>query len=469
LQALSIWMATTNLGETLVRQDVAIQQWRQLPRQGSATQRASACEELSAPGAPGPLSAAAADVVFSPIASLIVLARAFVDVMLCWAINVRAGAIEPRRLFCQLRLCGIVALSCAPWADSMAATVQLYGVVDTYMMYGRNGGRSSVRMGSGGASDSYWGIRAVEDLGNGVRVHFRLEGDMLTTNGMRLDPRTTYNREANIAVSSESWGTLKLGKQFPLALSVTADPFFFVQQFSPIATGPKLVGELGFGVVPLPTRVNDAISYQTPSMNGLVLNVLYAPRYRGGLGMANGDRESSSQFVDGYAGAQAIYQRGPWTLSGSYSALRPARPVGPAGPLGFFPRTDVMAVSAAYTMGTLQTSIGYGQLRSNAPGTFPVQMMSLGALLQQGSHIFRAALFYRLINGKSESALGGMFGYDYQLSKRVSVYTRAGGFRNSPGSAFGVAANFALEKGSSYPLEKGASNRVVAFGISQRF
>lgn len=356
----------------------------------------------------------------------------------------------------------------------MATTVQLYGGLDTYMMYGRNGGRSSVRMGSGGASDSSWGIRAVEDLGNGVRVDFRLEGDIMTTNGRHLHPTTIYNREANIAVSSDSWGTLKLGRQVPLALSITADPFFFVQQFSPIATGPKLVGELGFGVAPLPSRVNDAISYQTPSMNGLVLSVLYAPRYRGGLSVANSDsdRKSSSPFVDGYAGAQAIYQRGPWTLSGSYSALRPAWPtwpVGPAGPLEFLPRTDVMAVSAAYTMGALQTSIGYGQIRSNAPGTFPAQMMSLGALIRQGSHMFRAVLFYRLINGKSESALGGMLGYDYQLSKRVSVYTRAGGFRNSPGSAFGIAANFDTEKGSSYPLEKGASNRIIAFGISQRF
>jgi len=392
---------------------------------------------------------------------------AVVGAMICWSFSTQAGATKSRRLFLQLRLFGFIALSCAPWANTMAATVQLYGVVDTFMMYGRNGGRSTVRMGSAGASDSYWGIRAVEDLGNGVRVHFRLEGDMLTTNGYRLHPTTMYNREANIALSSESWGTLKLGRQFPAALSITADPFFFTQMFSPLATGPKIVGDLGRDVRPLPSRVDDAISYQTPSMNGLIVSGLYAPRYKGRLRAATGRGELDTEYTNGYTGIQVIYLRGPWTLSGSYSQLRPVL-VGRADvPLGFLPRIDVMAASVSYTMDALQPSIGYGLLRSHAPGTFPAQMMSLGALRQQGAHVFRAALLYRIMNGISESALGGMLGYDYQLSKRVSVYARAGGFRNSRRSAFGVGASFDLTK--SDPLEKGASNRVVAFGISQRF
>ncbi|MGS1105716.1 porin [Achromobacter anxifer] len=448
--------------ETLVHLDVAIRQWGLLPRSGSATQQECVGCGLPTldPAASEPLLVAVVGLIVSRAVSLAALAMAFVAVINRCAIGVGMGSIRPRRLLFPLHLCGISVLSCAPWADSRAATVQLYGVVDTFMMYGRNGGAASARMGSGGASDSFWGIRAVEDLGNGVRVSFRLEGDIDTKNGNQLHPTSTYNRDANIAISSESWGTLKLGRQFPAALPVSADPFFFVQRFSAVAISPQIVRDLGVGIAPLPQRIGDAISYQTPSMDGMVIHAVYAPRYAGNV--ATGEiKRDSDKFVNGYAGVQATYSRGPWTVGGSYSAMRPAYALGPNKvPLELF-RTDAIAVSVAHTTGALQTSIGYGRISSNAPGTYGAQMMSVGSLLLQGPHIFRASLLYRTINGRADRAFGGVLGYDYQMSKRVSVYTRMAGFWNSSGSAFGILANL--------PREMGATTTTVAFGIAQRF
>lgn len=341
----------------------------------------------------------------------------------------------------------------------MAADVQLYGLIDTFMMYARNGGQSNVRMGSDNgrfpssfsASDSYWGLTGTEDLGDGVRVQFRLEGGMRTNNGTHRYPDKIFDREANIAVSSASWGTFKVGKQFPAVVSHTADPFFFSEQFSPAASAAQLMMDLGPGAAAIQTRVSDAISYQTPSMNGLVVHALYARRSRRELISMNSD--SGAGAADGDTGVLATYTSGPWVVGGSYNALRPAQP-------GSF-RTDVYVASAAYVAGGQQTSVVYSLMRPTAPKTISAQILSLGSLWQYGSHMFRGSLLYRALNGRSDHTIGGLLGYDYQLSKRSSVYTRVGGFKNTAKAFFGL--------GASIPTEMGASSTVLAFGVMHRF
>jgi len=339
----------------------------------------------------------------------------------------------------------------------MAATVQLYGLLDTFTMYARNGGQSIARMGSDSgkfsnihaASDSYWGLRGGEDLGDGVSVQFRLENAMRMSNGTMRHPGALFDREASIAVSSASWGTVKLGKQFAAVVSHTADPFFFSEVFSPAASAGQLAVDQGPGAAVIQTRVSDAISWQTPSMNGLVVQALYARRNRRELISMN----SGGGPANGDTGILATYTSGPWVVAGSYNALRPAAP-------GSF-RTDLYVASAAYVAGGQQTSILYSLMRPTAPGTISAQILSLGSLWQQGSHMFRGSLLYRALNGISDHTIGGMLGYDYQLSKRSSVYTRAGGFKNTPKAFFGI--------GASVPTEMGASSTVLAFGMTHRF
>jgi len=364
-----------------------------------------------------------------------------------------------RRLL-RLSTCAIaLPLLCSAWGESSAATVQLYGLIDTFTMYARNGGKSSVRMGSDNgkypssysASDSYWGLQGVEDLGQGVSVQFRLEGGMRMNNGTYRYPDTLFDRDANIAVSSAFWGTLKLGRQFPAVVSHTADPFFFSEVFSPAASAALLVDDLGPGAAAIQTRVSDAISYQTPSMNGLVVHGLYARRNRRALISMNSSDGGGP--TEGDSGVLATYTSGPWVVGGSYNALRPAQ-------AGSF-RTDLYVASAAYVADGMQTSIVYSLMRPKAPGTISAQILSLGSLWQSGSHMFRGSLLYRALNGRSDHTIGGLLGYDYQLSKRSSVYTRVGGFKNSAKAYFGV--------GASIPTETGASSTVLALGVMHRF
>lgn len=380
------------------------------------------------------------------------------------------SARTPRRLF-RLGAGAIAVLSSAPWGDSMAATVQLYGLIDTFVMYARNDGDSNLRMGSDSgrlpanlsASDSFWGLLGVEDLGGGVRVQFRLEGGMRMNNGtqrytgaLRPDGSrsagTLFNREANIAVSSASWGTLKVGKQFPAVVSHTADPFFFSEAFSPAASASQMVMDLGPGAARIQVRVDDAISYQTPSMNGLVIHALYAPQQRRKLFAMNGD--SANQPTEGDTGVLATYTSGQWVLGGSYNALRSESLHGSF-------RTDLFVASTTYTTGALQSSIVYTLMRPKAPGTISAQIVALNSLWQQGAHVLRGSLLYRALNGRSDHTIGGLLGYDYELSKRSSVYTRAGGFKNTSRAFYGL--------GASLPTGMGVSSTVLALGIMHRF
>ena len=404
--------------------------------------------------------------VLSAVAALAALAMLFFGAAVGWCNGAPKGAVKARGMLFRLHLCAIAVLSCAVWGESMAATVQLYGVIDTFMMYTRNGGMSSVRMGASGypydyvASDSYWGISGVEDLGQGTRVEFRLESGMHMTNGTSRYEGVLFNREANIAIGSAFWGTLKLGRQYPAVVSHTADPFFYSEQFSPLASSSQLMMDLGKGVAPIPVRISDAISYQTPWMNGLFIHALYAPRNRKELIAMNS--QGSGGSTDGDTAILATYTSGPWVLAGSYNALRPVRLLDPESfrmvPAPF--RTDLFVASATYTAGALQTSLMYTLVRPKAPDTVSAQIVSLGTLLQHGAHILRASLLYRGLNGRSDRTIGGAVGYDYLLSKRLSVYTRAGVFQNSSGAIYGL--------GVSVP-ERGANSRVLAFGISQRF
>ena len=365
------------------------------------------------------------------------------------------------RLLSRLSVGVIVLLSCATGGDSIAATLQFYGLIDTFVMYAHNGGASHFRMGSDSgvferkyatATDSFWGLLGTEDLGDGVQVQFRLEGGVHMTNGATRYPDTLFNREANLAVGSASWGTLKLGRQYPAVVSHTADPFFFSEAFSPAASASQMMMDLGEGAARIQVRVNDAISYQTPSMNGLVIHALYAPQQRKKLFAMNGDNASGP--TEGDTGALATYTSGQWVLGGSYNALRSESLHGSF-------RTDLFVASTAYTTGALQSSIVYTLVRPKAPGTISAQIMTLNSLWQQGPHMLRGTLLYRALNGRSDHTIGGLLGYDYALSKRSSVYTRAGGFKNTSRAFYGL--------GASVPMQAGASSTVLALGIMHRF
>ncbi|WP_322089481.1 porin [Burkholderia sp. BCC1999] len=346
----------------------------------------------------------------------------------------------------------LMAACCAAtcmWAAPARANVQIYGALDSFLQYARVGSQTSIGLMSGGASTSRFGFIGSEDLGGGLRASFRLESGFDLMSGRQQSAASFYNREANVAIGSDDWGTIKLGKQYPAIVPEAADPFYLVGQLSPFASTALIGSDLGRGAASLPGRIENAISYKTPTYGGLDVTVLYAFRNAAG-----------ASPIASNAGAVANFARGPVMLSGAYNAMWAGTSSTPGGtPDG--PRTDSVMASASYAFGPTLASFAYTLMRPTAPGTLVAQVYSLGAIWQRGPHALRADLAYRTIAGQASHALGALLGYDYQFSKLTGVYVRIGGFRNTGQSA--------LSFGSAPISAPGMSSTVFALGLRQKF
>ena len=107
-------------------------------------------------------------------------------------------------------------------AGAYAADVELYGVVDTGLKYTHEKWQEksaagkytekdqSFTMESGTNSATRFGLRGSEDLGNGLKVGFKLENGFSSDTGA-LGENRIFGREASVNVSGD-FGTVYAGR-----------------------------------------------------------------------------------------------------------------------------------------------------------------------------------------------------------------------------------------------------------------
>lgn len=173
----------------------------------------------------------------------------------------------------------LIALAClsAMTSGALAAEVELYGTVDTYIAVNHQGGETSTSLRSGGASASFWGIKGTEDIGGDLKAVFKLESAFLVDTGSFSDAaqagNVIFSREAWVGLQSNTWGTLSFGRQYTphfltwamtdptdLSLGSSYSPFFF-----PMPTGVN--GEVNDSLV----RHDNSVLYVSPRMAGVQL------------------------------------------------------------------------------------------------------------------------------------------------------------------------------------------------------
>lgn len=122
-------------------------------------------------------------------------------------------------------------LGLAAGAASAETSVTLYGIADVSMRYVNTGSGASGEDGSrlsmenGAISNSRWGLRGSEDLGDGNRAFFRLEQGFNVQNGKATDTSKTFNRLAYVGLDGGSIGALTLGLQNTVIQDLMADYF----------------------------------------------------------------------------------------------------------------------------------------------------------------------------------------------------------------------------------------------------
>lgn len=330
-----------------------------------------------------------------------------------------------------------------------AANVELYGLIDTGLSYVHTdadvaGVKSTDSFTMENASEfgSRWGLRGSEDLGDGYKVSFTLEsgfesdtGALDTKQGGRL-----FGREASITLSTP-FGTLSAGR-LPLFGSVLGANGLF-RAIDPIFANYTVGLGSGYATASSWTRVDNALSYRTPTFAGVTGYAMYS--FQNDSVKGTGTEGKSS--TDRYGSLALRYQNGAFegvlvadatfwgnqayedaddgytvTLGGNYTFDNGLKVI------AFGQYFDKMFLNANARAGVVKNgltaylgSTGYGQVDGWGAGVgvnYPV----LGG-------VAKFAVNYRDMSNQTDvdfTRFTVAAAYDYALSKRTSLYGLAG-------------------------------------------
>ena len=334
--------------------------------------------------------------------------------------------------------------------SAFAADVTLYGVIDYGFNYQHvdtdaagTDASDSFRMMSGQNSGSRFGLKAQEDLGNGLQVGFVLENGFDADDGSfdgNGDDKI-FGRESQLYLSG-AFGTVSFGRVGQMAsangsfgILGGASPFSGGWQDS---VGQKFVFANGFA------RFDNTVTYVTPEFAGLKVYAQYS--------FQNSSTEEGTEgksSVDRYYGVGATYTNNNLYLVGIVDSMNWGTQLGDTGrslddqlavtlggaydfgvaklyasgqyfdnakAVGQKRATETGSIADGYSFATLEGAEGWGlNVGVGVPvfgGTAKAQVAYMDAESTRNSDM-----------NVSRWSLAA--GYDYNLSKRTMVYTAA--------------------------------------------
>ena len=211
----------------------------------------------------------------------------------------------------------------AAMCSASAASVTLYGIIDTgfaYNSYNDNNystltdnADNSFGMMSGQSSGSRFGLKGVEELGNGLTVGFILEDGFYSDTGAEKDQM--FDREASIYIEG-GFGKFGMGRLSTLAND--AGTTGLGGYFSSFGTGWGDVGVQNYMQAYRPNRMDNMVYYKTPNFAGAEVWVLY------GMGNEKDKTYENESSRDRYYAAAVTYNNGGLSLYGAVDVLNKA-------------------------------------------------------------------------------------------------------------------------------------------------
>lgn len=184
----------------------------------------------------------------------------------------------------------LIATLAASGSALAQSNVVLYGILDNgieNLTHTAPGAGAVTRVSSGGMNNSRFGFRGAEDLGNGMKAVFQLEGGLLTDTGN--SDGGLFRRQANVGIDG-SYGRLVAGRSFTTTYDfmVPFDPMAYAPYYSWASSG----------------SASNASSYSmTTSADNLVKYALEKGQFKFGATVALGEQTTGT--ADG-----AKYQAG---------------------------------------------------------------------------------------------------------------------------------------------------------------
>lgn len=351
-----------------------------------------------------------------------------------------------------LTACAVAVFSAV--SGVQAAEVQIYGLIDTGLSFtsvdadNGAGRQDNLSMGQSQLAPNRWGFRGTEDLGNGFKVGFNLEGQFASDTGTMTGGTRIFHRTAQVSLISDAYGTLNLGRSGALRSGFGTTGIWnpktnpFSNSAGSYIAGHKYIMPGGF------KAIDNAITYQSPVWAGAQLHLQYSSS-TDSTGVENKD-SANRQW-----GVGLTYSNGPLhAVAILDSVLYKTNGTDPERALAFSAEADYnFDVAKIYVAGMwfddMKTSEFQGHtFGSSTPlttGAFKDKALEgysleLGADVPVPGGTFKVNFGWMDAEGSEDSSLetdrlSVGVGYVYPLSKRSQLYTAAGYIRDSYKSA----------------------------------
>lgn len=304
------------------------------------------------------------------------------------------------------QLTAIAALTLLSGMACAQSSVTIYGTIDIGLLTQSNAPANapSTQIYNGGISPSFWGFRGSEDLGNGLKANFNLEGQFLADTGAAIG--TLFRRQSNVGFSSPNWGTLTLGNQFSPAVLAFG------------ATDPRGIRENFSGLFPwvYNSGVLTAGNNGNNDVGVFVQNAISYSHTLGPVGVAAG--YSVSENKGAVVSLGATYS-GPLSVSAAYQSTN-------------LPNTSekmstLYSLGAGYTMGAFTGKLNFlrGDNKNAAlVDTSKVDVIGLGVDWKMASNntLMAAMYFGKDKNNNADETKTLILSDEYALSKRTTLY-----------------------------------------------
>ncbi len=363
-----------------------------------------------------------------------------------------------------------------------AAEVQVYGLVDLSLAYVHSdadapGVDSTDKFTMENAREfgSRFGIKGMEDLGNGYKVGFVLENGFKADDGTLDQGGDLFGREAHLDLYSP-YGTLTFGVMPVFGSTLGANGLF--RAIDPLFA--NYTEGFGSGLITASswTRVDNAVSYVTPTFAGFTGYAQYSFKN-------STDGVEGKSSTDRYASLAMRYQGGAFegiivadtTMYGSYRDNSKNQDDGYTVTIGGNYTFDNGLKLLAFGQWFDNMELSYKKGRAgvissglqnfdglNDYGFVSGYGLSIGANYPLGGGVIKGQLGYRDMDNNDDTDPGRVdadfskwmvaVGYDYPLSKRTAVYVMGG---------------YSQEKIETKDEERTPSGCEVVMGMVHRF
>jgi predicted porin len=299
------------------------------------------------------------------------------------------------------------------------SSVTIGGILDSNLEHLNNvadstGKASSLTQLNGGSYQSRVTFSGDEDLGGGNSAFFHLETGFGLNNG-QTTPGVIFARSAYVGIKTSGYGSISFGRQ----LSLSNDDFYFDPFLQESYGSASLVKGRNW------TFTNNAITYDSPSINGLSVSAQ--------LGSSVGALNSSAGRVDGL---KAIYSGTTFNIRAIYDEIRD-----PSGRFSdLYSASRELLVGATVNIDKLKLSAAYTKLQAPdaVGGPTSANYWWTGADYNVTPPIDLICAVYRITTNGPDRATLGVVGSNYSLSKRTMLYARIAYAANGANSNLGV-------------------------------